>query len=203
MPEALIIRRGFGEEQRQAAVSILWEAFAGKLGRVLRSREDAVKVLGPGPGLDPGHTVLALRGDVLLGVMALKDRSGEAMGASLRDYARTYGRLRGPIRLALLALLGEGAPANTLMVDALAVAAEARGQGVGGRLLGEAEAITTERGHRELALDVLADNLGAIRLYERNGYAITSSGRLWPPLSTLFGFTGYHRMTKPASDGRG
>ncbi len=52
----------------------------------------------------------------------------------------------------------------------LAVAAEARGQGLGEKLLSDAERIARQRGADVLRLEVRADNAPAIRLYERRGY---------------------------------
>ena len=193
-PNGLAIRRGLSEGQRAAAAAILWDAFAGKLGRVLRSREDAVAALAP--GLDPTATVTATSNGELVGVMTLKDHELEALRPRWSDFARVYGRVRGAVRLALLGLLDGSAEQGTLSVDALAVAESARGKGVGGALLAEAERIAEEREHGSLKLEVLAANEGAIRLYQRTGYRIVRTSRLWPPLSTLFGFRHYHLMTK-------
>jgi ribosomal protein S18 acetylase RimI-like enzyme len=45
-------------------------------------------------------------------------------------------------------------------------------QGIGTRLLQEAETILIERGYRYVTLSVAKDNPDALRLYERNGYYI-------------------------------
>jgi ribosomal protein S18 acetylase RimI-like enzyme len=52
----------------------------------------------------------------------------------------------------------------------IAVAAGARGGGVGATLLRAAEAAAGRRGATRLRLEVRADNAGAARLYERHGY---------------------------------
>ena len=52
----------------------------------------------------------------------------------------------------------------------LAVAPTAHGRGVGSRLLRAAEAAAAARGADCLRLEVRADNISAIRLYERRGY---------------------------------
>jgi GNAT superfamily N-acetyltransferase len=52
----------------------------------------------------------------------------------------------------------------------LAVAAEAEGRGVGRALMEAAEVWAHARGHRVLALDVFAGNVGARAFYERLGY---------------------------------
>ena len=52
----------------------------------------------------------------------------------------------------------------------IAVAHHARGQGLGGRLLADAEAGAAAAGRRGMRLEVRQDNAAAIALYERAGY---------------------------------
>ena len=52
----------------------------------------------------------------------------------------------------------------------LATAPQARGRGVGKRLLAALERKVRERGRARLRLEVRTDNAGAIRLYEKAGY---------------------------------
>lgn len=52
----------------------------------------------------------------------------------------------------------------------IAVDPAARGKGSGAALLGDAERVSRRRGRTALRLEVRADNLGAIRLYESRGY---------------------------------
>jgi ribosomal protein S18 acetylase RimI-like enzyme len=50
------------------------------------------------------------------------------------------------------------------------LAPEARGQGVGRRLLDAAKAFAVERGFRQLVLDTTEQMRAAIAFYERNGF---------------------------------
>jgi ribosomal-protein-alanine acetyltransferase len=54
----------------------------------------------------------------------------------------------------------------------LAINDQARGQGLGERLLAQAERQALEHDCAYLRLEVRADNASAIRLYERNGYRL-------------------------------
>ncbi len=56
-------------------------------------------------------------------------------------------------------------------VHDVAVLASHRGRGIAERMLTEAERIARERGAVKLTLEVLSGNRGAIRLYERIGFA--------------------------------
>lgn len=55
-------------------------------------------------------------------------------------------------------------------VYSLATRPEARGRGVGGALLAAADRLARRQRCHALRLEVRTDNLGAIRLYERQGY---------------------------------
>ena len=56
-------------------------------------------------------------------------------------------------------------------VHDVAVLASHRGRGVGQRMLALVEVLARERGACKLTLEVLSGNLGAVRLYERVGFA--------------------------------
>jgi ribosomal-protein-alanine acetyltransferase len=61
---------------------------------------------------------------------------------------------------------------RTARLYSLAVAPEAAGQGIGRRLLAEAEAAARQRHMQRLRLEVRADNPRAIRLYKEAGYGL-------------------------------
>ncbi|WP_432942519.1 N-acetyltransferase family protein [Kribbella sp. CA-253562] len=84
--------------------------------------------------------------------------------------AELAGRLVGYIRLQDKYPFPEGA--GVLSINGLAVAPEARGQGIGSVLM---EAVTAEakrRGARKITLHVHGVNTVARRLYERHGYVV-------------------------------
>ncbi len=61
-------------------------------------------------------------------------------------------------------------PPDAMFIPAVAVVPERRGQGVGRLLLGRVIGEAAAQGLRVVALDVGADNEGAIRLYRRLGF---------------------------------
>jgi ribosomal protein S18 acetylase RimI-like enzyme len=66
---------------------------------------------------------------------------------------------------------GSGAPERYADIVSLALAPAARGRGLGRQLLERAAAELAAAGVTELLLDVDAANEGAIRFYEREGFA--------------------------------
>ncbi len=57
------------------------------------------------------------------------------------------------------------------LIGQLWVAPERRSQGIGKVLLAAAESMIRERGHTTLRVEVFEPNVGAVRFYERHGWA--------------------------------
>ena len=62
-----------------------------------------------------------------------------------------------------------------LLMDGIAVRQDARGRGIGTRLLDEFKAYGREHGYANIRLDVIDTNPGARRLYERLGFVATKT----------------------------
>ena len=142
-------------------------------------------------------------GGQVLGIMILHTGQPIGRGSAAQFWrllARRYGLLRAPRMFAggILSnlMLDSRIPRapDLVYIEALAVAEEHRGRGIGSLLLDDAEQWARARGRRRLALHVLANNTGARRLYERVGFHlwdIPGSGKRWqhatsaPPWAAL------------------
>jgi ribosomal protein S18 acetylase RimI-like enzyme len=127
----------------------------------------------------PDHSVVALRGDELVGMVGLSASEGRYRGGIMevpwdprrfRDLLGVIGAIR-----AVIGLRGaDHKPEHgELWVDGIAVSPEARGQGIGTRLLDEVASIARQEGFRWVRLDVADINPRAQALYERVGYRVT------------------------------
>ena len=88
-------------------------------------------------------------------------------------------------------------------MDGISVSSDARGRGIGGRLLEEVESYAISHGFESIRLDVIDTNPDAKRLYERKGFSVTKSESFgW--LRWLLGFGGSETLVKvlPAGAGR-
>ena len=63
---------------------------------------------------------------------------------------------------------------GTWYINALAVFPRARGRGIGSDLLCLAETLAVDNGQTKLSIQVYAQNHGAVRLYQRMGYAMAT-----------------------------
>ncbi|MFV0333912.1 MAG: GNAT family N-acetyltransferase [Tropicimonas sp.] len=177
---------GFPETQRARAAELFWEAFSGKLGRLLRPEGKARDFLER--ALSPEHALSALSDNgELLGIAGFKTLSGGLVSAGYADIARVYGRVGALWRGPALDLLERPLTERQLLMDGLFVAGEARGMGLGSALI---DAVIDEAARRdmdEVRLDVIDGNPRARALYERHGFRPAGQVDLGP-FRWLFGF---------------
>lgn len=188
------IVRGLPRPQRAAAAALYWQAFGGKLGRVLGPDARALQFLDRVMRGD--HAIVALdEAGQLLGLAGFKTVRGSFAGGTRRDLVEVYGRAGGLWRGALLHLIEREVDNERFLVDGLCVSREARGRGVGSRLV---EAICDEaraRGYAEVRLDVIDTNWRARALYERLGFRMIAEAGLGP-LRHVFGFRAAQTMVR-------
>ncbi len=193
-PAGIILRHGFAEAQRAEAARIYWQAFGGKLGKVLGPERRALAFLER--VLRPDHCLSASDGSGRLrGLAGFKTHDGSLAGGTPDDLRHVYGRVGALWRRAVLRLLQGEVDNERFLVDGIAVAAEARGQGIGTALL---EALCDEgraRGHAEIRLEVVDSNRRARALYARHGFTVIGREHIGL-LRHLFGFNAALTMVR-------
>jgi ribosomal protein S18 acetylase RimI-like enzyme len=120
-------------------------------------------------------------------VLVVED-GGVVIGLAVRLPGREWRRLRVPSGLVMVRAAGRHhattlirrgrvqdrlippVPRDAMFVPGVVVVPDRRGQGVGTLLLGRVIAEAADQGLRAVALDVDADNEGAVRLYHRMGF---------------------------------
>ncbi|WP_461428062.1 GNAT family N-acetyltransferase [Gymnodinialimonas sp.] len=186
-------QKGFPQDQRAAAAVLFWQAFGSKLSKLMGPEARALAFLEP--VLDPTHclSICTVRGQ-LVGIAGFKTAGGAFVGGGLKDLNRVYG-LPGTLwRAPLLSLLERKVETGTLLMDGIAVTPEARGLGIGTRLL---EGIVSEaraQGCTRVRLDVIDTNPRAKALYERRGFVAQKEEDIFP-FRWLFGFSRSTQMT--------
>jgi ribosomal protein S18 acetylase RimI-like enzyme len=84
---------------------------------------------------------------------------------------------------------------DELNIQALAVLANHRNQGIGSRLLQAVEELALADGYRSLSLEVIDSNRRAQGLYERYGFKTDRTTKTWP-YTHRAGFREYDYMVK-------
>lgn len=199
MTEPQIIR-GFPEAEREAVARAFWEAFEGKLGRVLGPEAKALAFLRAALRSDFAFTVLDADGHVL-GAAGFKTEEGGLVSAGYSDLAAVYGRVGAMWRGPLLDLMERSLAPGQMLMDGIFVSSRARGTGLGTRLIEAIVEEAAERGLRAVRLDVIDTNPRARALYERMGFEAVAEERLGP-LRFIFGFRRSTTMLRYLPEGR-
>ncbi len=129
----------------------------------------------------------------LIGVAGFKTGDTGFLNGGTADIARHYGWIGSLWRLPLLMLLERKEAPETLQMDGICVAEEARGAGVGSALLQALCQHARANGYRRIALDVIDRNPRARALYERTGFSAVAVETL-VPFHRIFGFRSATRM---------
>lgn len=186
---------GLHAHLRPDAARLYWEAFGGKLGRVLGPDDRAIAFFERVIRTD--HCLAALdQTGALLGVAGFKTANGSFAGGGWADLTAIYGALGGRWRGALLWSLNREIDNDRFLIDGICVARGQRGRGIGTLLLAGLYDEATRRGYRSIRLDVIDANWRARALYERQGFMATRTERMGP-LRHLFGFATSTTMVRP------
>lgn len=186
--------KGFDDKDHDRVADLYWQAFGGKLGRVMgpdaRGRAYVARVL------RADHAITAYDGDQVLGVVGFKTAQGALVGGGWRDLWAVYG-VGAVWRAVALMLLERDVDNARFLMDGVFVAEGARGRGIGRALLLAIRAEAGARGYDQVRLDVVDGNDRARALYEREGF-IAVDHQPMGMLSRVFGFDGATTMVAPA-----
>jgi ribosomal protein S18 acetylase RimI-like enzyme len=188
------IFRGLHAQLRPQAARLYWEAFGGKLGRVLGPDERAHRFF---ERVIRGDLCFSAVGDggELVGLCGFKTPAGSFAGGSWDDLTDVYGAFGGRLRGGVLWALGREVDNDRFLIDGICVAKAHRGKGVGSRLLAALYQEAAERGYAAVRLDVVQDNFRARALYERQGFRAVRTEELGV-LRFLFGFASSTTMVR-------
>lgn len=178
---------------RGEAARLYWQAFGGKLGRVLGPEPRALAFLDR--VIREDHVIVAIQDGQLRGLIGFKSPQGAFAGGDMADLRAVYGFAGGLWRGTLLRMLSRDVDAERFLIDGICVAQEARGNGIGSRLI---EALCQEagaRGYREVRLDVVDSNWRARALYERRGFRAVRTEAMGA-LAHVFGFSSATTMVR-------
>lgn len=191
----ITLHRGIPEAARAEAAALYWQAFGGKLGRVLGPEARALPFVQAVMRTDQAFVALD-GGGRLLGMAGFRTEAGSFAGGSAEEVQAHYGLLGAGWRLPLLWALGQEPPHDDFALDGICVAEEARGLGIGTALIGAICDEGRARGHAAVRLEVVDSNPRARALYERLGFVVTREAPIGA-LRLVFGFRAALTMVKP------
>lgn len=189
----LAVQLGLPKTQRRAAAELYWQAFGGKLGRVLGPDRAALTYLER--VMQHDHVLVATEDGRLVGLAGFKTAGGSFVGGTVDDLRAVYGRAGAMWRGVLLRFPGREADGSHFQMDGVCVARESRGRGIGSRLVEAVCAEARRRGHAEVCLDVIDTNWRAKALYERLGFSAAAEDRIGA-LRHVYGFRSVTTMVR-------
>ena len=181
------IQTGIPVDQIDRAAKLYWQAFEGKLGRLMGPADRAHGFFRE--VMEPQYALSAVdENGTLIGLAGYKTSAGSMVGGNLSDLARSYGWFGALWRGLLLSALERDIEDGVLLMDGICVAPEGRGRGVGTALLSAIKQQAVDQGAKAVRLDVIDTNPRARRLYEREGFVAVGESQTGP-LKWVFGFS--------------
>lgn len=190
---------GIEEHCIDDALGILYDAFAVKFRHGFRNANDLRRLFRR--SVDASSCYSAALNGRLLGILTIHTTEQDFYRLSVRTLFTSFSPIRALRIVFNLFLLIDRVETDEFIVESIAVHPDSRGLGVGARLMKRAEQQARAEGKRLLSLNVIGDNEGAIRLYERLGYRITKTMRGYL-VRLASGSEFVHRMEKPLDSGR-
>lgn len=187
------LRLGLPEDQRATAARLYWQAFGGKLGRVMGPDARALRYLEW--IIQADQAIAALQGGALVGMIGFKTPQGSFADGSLADMRAVYGVAGVAWRMPLLWALSHEIDNQRFLIDGIAVDRDHRGCGIGTALIEAACDLGHTKGYRAIRLDVIDSNWRAKALYTRLGFAVEKTSSIGP-LQHVFGFASATTMVK-------
>lgn len=189
----LSLQHGLPGHQRRAAAELYWQAFGGKLGRVLGPDRAALMYLER--VMQHDHVLVAIEDGRLVGLAGFKTAEGSFVGGTVDDLRAVYGRAGAMWRGVLMRFPGHDVDEARFLMDGVCVARQARGRGIGSRLVEAVCAEARQRGYAEVCLDVIDTNWRAKALYQRLGFSVAGEDRIGP-LRHVYGFRSVTTMVR-------
>lgn len=189
------IVKGLPHQLRPRAAQLYWDAFGGKLGRVMGPEPLALRFLERAIQSDHAFVALDENGS-LLGLAGFKSPKGSFAGGSMADLRHIYGVIGSIWRAGLLSLLERDVENLRFLLDGICVSREARGKGIGTALMQAIFAEAKARNYQSIRLDVIDGNWRARALYERLGFIAVRTEQMGL-LRHVFGFATSTTMVRP------
>ena len=177
MTDPVTIRRGVPDSLRAQATALYCEALQAKLMPFLGPVERTARFLAPAMRVD--RAFVAIDDTGILGIAGFQEDRTGLFDIGLAAFWREYG-LSGPVRAIGLAALHRREVRDTLLMDGIAVAAAARGRGIGTRLPAAVCEHARDLGKSGVRLDVVDTNSRARDLYERQGFVAVERTGIGP-----------------------
>lgn len=172
------IQTGLPENFRGAAAALFIDALGDKFAPILGVEKKAYHLIEQSIQCD--NCICAIGDGELLGVLAIQTADTQFLDPSFEILMDTYGLVGGIHRALKLSVLAQEVEKTELHIEAIAVAKNARGKGIGTQLLNELFSMAAIQQIATVSLQVISTNENAMALYQRLGFVVGKKKGLWP-----------------------
>lgn len=191
----LELQWGIPQGQYRRVAKIIYDAFEYKLRYILGPREKAIAFIAS--RINDKYALVALKDGKIIGIAGARTTEGELVENKLIPWLRTYHFRALRSLVVAFPFLLDPIQRGVFELNYLSVTDEARGQGVGTRIVKEFIRFAKSQGFRCVRLEVVDENIRAKTLYERLGFKTVKHEEIPRPWSFLLGFSGSSQMVYP------
>jgi ribosomal protein S18 acetylase RimI-like enzyme len=191
--EKIEIIHGLPAQFRLQVAEIYYDAFRQKIIPLVRSQEKGINLLQQ--LFNAQHALIAMVQDKCVGVAGLHYDDQYFVEPKLSVFVHELGGLRGIPGYLFFHAFEPTPSKEKLHIECLAVSSTMCGKGIGSLLLKEIIQLAGEKRYHKVCLEVVDTNPDAQRLYERQGFTVTSIKR-YPYLRKIVGFSAQNLMEK-------
>ncbi|MGV8165445.1 MAG: N-acetyltransferase family protein [Alkaliphilus sp.] len=191
------IQIGINPEHKEEAARLYAIAFQTKFEKILGNPEIGTKLIKNGINSQRAISAISEENE-LLGIVGFHFARNSLIEIKFKDFVEEYGFLIGAYKLAIIALLFYRKPdrKDQLLMDGIVVKEGSRGKGIGKLLFLELEKFAKNGELSSIKLDVIDENPGAKKLYEKIGFVPSKHQKLPRVIYRLIGVSGVTTMTK-------
>lgn len=144
----------------------------------------------------PELAIVALRNNHVVGIAGMAFNKGHFISPSLRIFMAEFGFFAGLLKYIIYMTIGvRPYDRGQLLLEAIAIAPNMRGMGIGTLLIEAIEDYAKKRSLTSVRLEVVDTNPKAKKLYDRMGFAETKINR-YPFLKNIMGIQTISTMVK-------
>lgn len=196
MKNNIKITRDYSEDQKEEIAELLYNAFEKELKYIeirAKSREQAIRIMKS--SINYENFVYATHNNQVIGLAGLTDSEKKAYHFSWKLLRKEFGFF-GVLRRRIVHLFNnEKLNPSELYLCAVAVAASARGKGIGTSLIHYVFNLAKKNNYKAILLDVNNSNERAHKLYKKMGFIDVKKSN-FGFLTKKAGFSAVYRMRK-------
>lgn len=191
-PESFQIGLGMSESDLPRAAELFDLAFSDKFKKAIP--ESSIRLRIWESVLDPQQILAGyLEGNLVsIAVLSFKGKSGFRKGV-MATILKTLGLRRIPLALTTFALFEKSISANELYIEAISVAPDVRGMGLGSTTIEAIKSTATRNRIKTVSLQVIQGNDAAKKLYEKHQFVVVEFKKN-NLMNYLSGITGAYKM---------